>query len=176
MLLPGQRVRPAGLRHCRILAAMTGCTHSLYLLTVLTTDCTCVLHLLKVLNSLYSLTQGGECDLQDQAMAYGSDRSRYYEVQGTGCRITPSRSRVYTHVHVHTCAHVHTRAHTCTCSGQVGRRAQESTHTCTCTCARTHAHAQVKRCLVLLPTSYLLTLRSSGPSRTRTWAPSSRPR
>ena len=51
-------------------------------------------------------------------MAYGSDRSRYYEVQGTGCRITPSRTRVYTHVHVHTCAHVHTRAHTCTCSGQ----------------------------------------------------------
>jgi len=25
--------------------------------------------------------QGGECDLQDQAMAYGSDRSRYYEVK-----------------------------------------------------------------------------------------------
>ena len=65
---------------------MTGCTHSLYLLTVLTTDCTCVLHLLKVLNSLYSLTQGGECDLQDQAMAYGSDRSRYYEVRESRSR------------------------------------------------------------------------------------------
>ena len=25
--------------------------------------------------------QGGECDLQDQAMAYGSDRSRYHEVK-----------------------------------------------------------------------------------------------
>ena len=25
--------------------------------------------------------QGGECDLQDQAMAYGSDRSRYVEVK-----------------------------------------------------------------------------------------------
>merc|ERR1712048_1294673 len=25
--------------------------------------------------------QGGECDLQDQAMLFGSDRSRYYEVK-----------------------------------------------------------------------------------------------
>ena len=30
--------------------------------------------------------QGGECDLQDQAMAYGFDRSRYPREQARGAR------------------------------------------------------------------------------------------
>lgn len=30
--------------------------------------------------------QGGECDLQDQAMAFGSDRSRFVDIHHTGKR------------------------------------------------------------------------------------------
>lgn len=30
--------------------------------------------------------QGGECDLQDQAMAFGSDRSRFVDINHTGKR------------------------------------------------------------------------------------------
>lgn len=30
--------------------------------------------------------QGGECDLQDQAMAFGSDRSRFTDINHTGKR------------------------------------------------------------------------------------------
>lgn len=34
--------------------------------------------------------QGGECDLQDQAMAFGSDRSRFVDIHHTGKRlVTP---------------------------------------------------------------------------------------
>lgn len=31
--------------------------------------------------------QGGECDLQDQAMAFGSDRSRFVDIHHTGKRL-----------------------------------------------------------------------------------------
>jgi NADH-quinone oxidoreductase subunit G len=34
--------------------------------------------------------QGGECDLQDQAMAYGVDASRYWREQARGRRTSTS--------------------------------------------------------------------------------------
>lgn len=37
--------------------------------------------------------QGGECDLQDQAMAFGSDRSRFVDIHHTGKRFVQSLKR-----------------------------------------------------------------------------------
>ena len=33
--------------------------------------------------------QGGECDLQDQSMAFGTDRSRFTDINFTGKRYLP---------------------------------------------------------------------------------------
>ena len=37
--------------------------------------------------------QGGECDLQDQSMAFGSDRSRFVDNQFSGKRYASDRSK-----------------------------------------------------------------------------------
>ena len=36
--------------------------------------------------------QGGECDLQDQSMAFGSDRSRFTDNEFSGKRCVPATS------------------------------------------------------------------------------------